>query len=175
MSAAHDEEFDGLCLLYHSGELGEKDAARFQAHRAACAQCRELLEALEYGAKAAEAAAFSLPEARLDAMAAAVLGRPRAPESSPAGRNLLPILQRVWGVCAVAAALAVGIYVSDLPRSPRMELSWAHDMGSELDSIGEDLASLSQTLEFGEASDIVFDAELEELEETAQSMAGELL
>lgn len=157
------EEFDDLCLLYSSGELPPEEAARFEAHRAGCRKCEEMLKALGDASRYAKAAAVSLPARRAGELAERVV---RETDAAAAGRDWgwMPAFRRAWGACAVAAALAVGVYVSSPGRYATHELAWTNGIESDMVMLDDNLDSLDEAITLGE-SEAELEADFDELDE----------
>ncbi|MFC1679190.1 hypothetical protein ACFL2T_03145 [Elusimicrobiota bacterium] len=172
------KEFDELCLLSHAGELSAGQRARFEEHRSGCSECAELLEALGSAARAADLAAVSLPEGRLGEIVDNVLGKAREtvsrePAAGPVLGGWLLGLRRVWGASVVAAAFAVGLYVTSWEGGPRPDLSWSNGLQSDIEGLAEGIDDLSDSLEVS-ASGEELDSDIRALEDTTESMMRQL-
>jgi hypothetical protein len=139
------------CVLYHSGELGETECVAFERHKAACPACRELLEALALGARAAQAAALALPPAAR----ARAIGAARAVPAR--GRPALAL--------ALAVALAA-LWV----RSPRTAAvpSWT-GMDREVARVDRELSDLSASVARSE-TDVEIEEQLRGLDTEARQL-----
>ncbi|MCX5789777.1 MAG: hypothetical protein NTX64_14930 [Elusimicrobia bacterium] len=144
------------CVLYHAGELSEGDCFAFERHKEACPACKELLEALAMGSRAARVCALKLPPA----------ARARAIGSGRAA----PVAARrpVWAL--VLALALLGLWI----RSPRPAAvaSWAAVDG-EFSRVDREMEALSASITRS-GTDIEIDAACARLEGAARELRRSL-
>lgn len=143
-----------LCVLYHSHELPDAERRAFETHRASCPACRELLEALALGSRAAQAALLGLP------------ARARARSASEA--RGAPSAARPGAAVAVAIALAL---LALWPRGSDQAPSW-RDMDRDIARLSAEVDRLALDIARSE-TDAEIDAELKGLQREASRLSVE--
>jgi len=159
----HKYEFDDLCLRYLAGELPAADAERFNAHRADCPDCAELMRDLAAGTKAAAYAAVELSGEAQERIEQAAL-------SAPPPAILSPL--RIWAA-ALAALLMIGLYVGGSRQSAQHDLVWTNGLEKDIRRLGGDLDALENSFELGGAGDEI-GFELRRLERESRWIQGEI-